>query len=279
MSYSYKFMLLAACLLGCMSGYTFAQDESSESKKDSTAQSEQKPEQEEESLKTFEDFEKYFSNEMKAYMKRYRVAPTKAEKQEEYANRPKIKPFQERLTELINSSSVSEETRKGVTWWYKKAKVEDHQAVVLRLILENFPEAEFMEEHIYKLAYDLSQADAEKYLRSILDVNTFNTARARAIYQLRDILNKKVGDLDGEKAEMVKTELESLKNTLMTKHADAKNINGINLLEMVEGEEFASKLQIGKPVPDIIGEDIDGVEFKLSDYKGKVTMISFWGFW
>ena len=38
-------------------------------------------------------------------------------------------------------------------------------------------------------------------------------------------------------------------------------------------------LQNGMPVPEIVGPDIDGVEFKLSDYRGKVVVIDFWGDW
>jgi thiol-disulfide isomerase/thioredoxin len=36
-------------------------------------------------------------------------------------------------------------------------------------------------------------------------------------------------------------------------------------------------LGVGKTAPDIAGEDLNGVPFKLSDYKGKVVMLSFWG--
>lgn len=35
----------------------------------------------------------------------------------------------------------------------------------------------------------------------------------------------------------------------------------------------------GKPAPEILGEDVNGVAFKLSDYRGKVVMLDFWGFW
>ena len=38
-------------------------------------------------------------------------------------------------------------------------------------------------------------------------------------------------------------------------------------------------LGIGKPAPEIKGEDIDGTPFKLSDYKGKVVVVDFWGDW
>ncbi|MFY9345893.1 MAG: hypothetical protein WAT39_25600 [Planctomycetota bacterium] len=39
------------------------------------------------------------------------------------------------------------------------------------------------------------------------------------------------------------------------------------------------KFGIGNVAPDIEGEDLDGVAFKLSDYKGKVIFLDFWGDW
>jgi len=38
-------------------------------------------------------------------------------------------------------------------------------------------------------------------------------------------------------------------------------------------------LQIGMVAPDIEGTDVDGTAFKLSDYRGKVVVIDFWGNW
>jgi hypothetical protein len=38
-------------------------------------------------------------------------------------------------------------------------------------------------------------------------------------------------------------------------------------------------LQIGQVAPDIEGVDLDGVPFKLSDYRGKVVFLDFWGDW
>ena len=43
--------------------------------------------------------------------------------------------------------------------------------------------------------------------------------------------------------------------------------------------EIQRNLQVGKVAPDIEGPDIDGVNFKLSDYRGKVVMLDFWGDW
>jgi RNA polymerase sigma factor (sigma-70 family) len=38
-------------------------------------------------------------------------------------------------------------------------------------------------------------------------------------------------------------------------------------------------LAVGRPAPEIVGTDIDGRSFKLSDYRGKVVLITFWADW
>jgi len=38
-------------------------------------------------------------------------------------------------------------------------------------------------------------------------------------------------------------------------------------------------LAVGNYAPDIEGTDLDGNAFKLSDYRGKVVMLDFWGDW
>lgn len=43
---------------------------------------------------------------------------------------------------------------------------------------------------------------------------------------------------------------------------------------------FASQhLRIGKVAPEVEGEDAEGKQFKLSDYRGKVVFFNFWGDW
>jgi len=41
----------------------------------------------------------------------------------------------------------------------------------------------------------------------------------------------------------------------------------------------ADDLAVGKPAPEIVGTDVDGREMRLSDFRGKVTVIDFWGDW
>jgi C-terminal processing protease CtpA/Prc len=37
--------------------------------------------------------------------------------------------------------------------------------------------------------------------------------------------------------------------------------------------------KVGEKAPEIQGEDVDGKQFKLSEYRGKVVLIDFWGDW
>jgi hypothetical protein len=55
---------------------------------------------------------------------------------------------------------------------------------------------------------------------------------------------------------------------------------GITLADRAEREIFEiTRLAVGQTAPEIEGEDLDGVSFKLGDYRGKVVMLDFWGDW
>ena len=45
------------------------------------------------------------------------------------------------------------------------------------------------------------------------------------------------------------------------------------------GAKTGIGLAVGQEAPDFTTKDTDGIEFKLSDYRGKVVVIDDWGFW
>ncbi len=56
--------------------------------------------------------------------------------------------------------------------------------------------------------------------------------------------------------------------------------NQKTLADLAAGELFALRhLQVGKVAPEIEGKDIDGKAFKLSDFRGKVVVLTFSGNW
>jgi hypothetical protein len=54
----------------------------------------------------------------------------------------------------------------------------------------------------------------------------------------------------------------------------------VSYAEFAKNMRFAmERLRIGGVAPEIEANDLDGVAFKLSDYRGKVVMLDFWGYW
>lgn len=64
------------------------------------------------------------------------------------------------------------------------------------------------------------------------------------------------------------------------KYADSEHRTGLKLGELATQALFEiENLSTGRLAPDIEGEDLDGVAFKLSDHRGKVVILSFWASW
>src|SRR5262249_30257230 len=84
---------------------------------------------------------------------------------------------------------------------------------------------------------------------------------------------------DGD-ADRLEKDAEELFETAADKFADVPMYGEETLGDLAKGQLFEIRnLGIGKTAPEIEGEDLDGTPFKLSDYRGKVVVIDFWGNW
>ena len=89
-------------------------------------------------------------------------------------------------------------------------------------------------------------------------------------------INKFFSGLDADALNKKSMELIDL---MTGEYADVK-MGRSTLGEMAKEKKFiVENLSVGKTAPDIVGKDLDGVEFKLSDYRGKVVLLDFWGDW
>jgi hypothetical protein len=122
----------------------------------------------------------------------------------------------------------------------------------------------------------------EVLLRALLEKDSRHEVQGQACFALAQLLKRRADDLPAEKEpEAVKTrkESEQLFERIVAKFADLKTFRG-TMGEKAKNELFAIRfLSVGKPAPEIEGEDQDGVKFKLSDYRGKVVLLDFWGNW
>jgi peroxiredoxin len=116
---------------------------------------------------------------------------------------------------------------------------------------------------------------AEKPLRSALEKNPHHAMQAQACLSLAQITKEKADASPPGPAVKLTEEAEELFERVVTKFADVKAV-----AEKAKGDLFQiRRLAVGKSIPDIKGKDSDDKELKLSDYRGKVVVVSFWAEW
>ena len=83
------------------------------------------------------------------------------------------------------------------------------------------------------------------------------------------------------KPEALEREAEALFERTIKEYADVRPMKDFPPLgEQAEAALFQMRnLEIGCTIPEIGGEDVDGKPMKLSDYRGKVVVITFWATW
>ena len=126
-------------------------------------------------------------------------------------------------------------------------------------------------EIIVNSAWRLPHADTQAfYDRLLKDDKMPPQARAAVHYALANRLDEGEGKM-----------AEALPHYEKTASCEARiPFFGRDLRQLAEQRIRAIKLlAIGMPAPEIEGKDSAGKSFKLSDYKGKVVLLDFWGHW
>jgi len=121
----------------------------------------------------------------------------------------------------------------------------------------------------FAIARHYPAPDARAKLQQIAERSRHAAVRAHAMYLEAMMLqrDRNASADDKERAEALLTEALQL-------------AEGTQLADAIRASQFErERLQIGMEAPDIVGEDLDGVPFKLSDYRGKVVVLDFWGDW
>ncbi len=116
-------------------------------------------------------------------------------------------------------------------------------------------------------------------LRKIAANATDSNAKGQALYILAQRLKSQAERAPEADLEKLNKEVEGLLEQIEKDHAEVK-CRGQTLGQLAKSDlEEIRLLGIGKPAPEIEGEDVDGKKLKLSDYKGKVVLLDFWGDW
>jgi hypothetical protein len=129
-------------------------------------------------------------------------------------------------------------------------------------------------------------AQSEKALalvEMIVDKNPEKSVQASAIYAVADFYKNRSeprGRSAPSDADALAKKAEEGFERLEKNYADVIQFRDRTYGVAAKSALFELRhLRVGKTVPEVEGEDADGVKFKLSDYRGKVVMLDFWGHW
>jgi hypothetical protein len=142
---------------------------------------------------------------------------------------------------------------------------------VMQFLLDNYLDNEKLGMVCLRMMYSPSP-QAQSILRAVVAKSSNATVKGQATYALAKNIMR------GGTQEQNK-EAEQLLASVVSDYGDVSVGRG-TLGQMAEGDLFELQhLQIGMTAPEIEGEDIDGEQFKLTDYRGKVVVLDFWGDW
>jgi tetratricopeptide (TPR) repeat protein len=124
-------------------------------------------------------------------------------------------------------------------------------------------------------------ATGEAFLEKVLAENKDKAAKAQACFMIADAANALVDrEKDAKKADELAEKALKYFERAKAEFGDVPQARGGTMASAADAAMFSLKfLRPGKPAPEIEGPDMDEKTFKLSDYKGKVVMLDFWGHW
>jgi hypothetical protein len=131
-----------------------------------------------------------------------------------------------------------------------------------------------------------SEAAASALIEAVAKKNPDKAARAQAFLAKAWQAKAKFAAAEYRKeagADRLAAAAEKAFEAVLKDYADCPRLiraNAGTVGEMARSELFELRhLRVGKSAPEIEGEDLDGAKFKLSDYRGKVVVLDFWGDW
>jgi uncharacterized protein (TIGR03067 family) len=118
----------------------------------------------------------------------------------------------------------------------------------------------------------------EGYFRTILEKNTHRMVRNRALFALASVVQR-----GGEARQ---PEAERLYHQFITEFKDQPQAYNpdvfIEKMYLTQAQAEIAEIGsrgLGKPAPELEGEDLAGKPLKLSEFRGKVVLLSFWATW
>lgn len=219
-----------------------------------------------------------YENSVRANTQKLIAAATEEEKNKFRSSIPSAGPYATKMMKLVQANLDQPDVVKGVNWLVTGAAGFPEGQEALKMLGTTFADRAGIAEAVKQLEYQ--GLPAEPVLRAVIEKNTHRDEKAAALYALGAIHFKNFdASADRDSAAASKTKALECFQQLYADYEDV-TIQGFKLSDSVAKMFFEmTSLQVGCEAPEIEGKDADGVNFKLSDYRGKYVIVIFWGGW
>jgi hypothetical protein len=250
---------------------------------------------------------KEYDDAMKAFNAAHAAADSDAARQtvidEQY---PKAEAWFPRMLEVARANAKQPVALRALLWIVEQDVDAAEGREALTALGRDHAGAAELTAACDALTYAIGR-ESEDFLRAAARSSPHVEVRARATYALAHLLRHEAnlaarlaGDADPEEKALVEkwygaertaflgrldpktraAEAEALFVQVKEKHADVEGPWGGSLGERADRDLFEIRnLAIGKVAPEIEGEDLSGKPLRLSDFRGKVVVLDFWGHW
>lgn len=219
-----------------------------------------------------------YENSVRANTQKLIAATTEDEKNKYRATIPSAGPYATKMLKLVQANLDQPDVVKGVSWLVTGAANFPEGQEALKMLGTTFADRAGIAEAVKQLEYH--GLPAEPVLKAVIEKNTHRDEKAAALYALGAIHFKNF-DASADRASAAASKTKALE-CFQQLYADFEDvtIQGFKLSDSVAKMFFEmTSLQVGCEAPEIEGKDAEGVNFKLSDYRGKYVIVIFWGGW
>ncbi|MHC5062929.1 MAG: hypothetical protein ACYTG5_03010 [Planctomycetota bacterium] len=221
------------------------------------------------SKETYKQLLAEYNTAQKSWMDAYRAAAgaeDEAKVEELLQERPEPK-FAARFLTVSKAIKDRETKVECLTWICTRAYQSPEAKEALGVLLDDHIDSPKLVSVIRMVGYIDREKALENYDRIVTGTSN-NATKAQALFNRADTIAK--GQSDPKILAKAKADYEQVIQLSQEERLVSRAKGAIYELE---------NLAIGMTAPEIEAADLDGVNFKLSDYRGKVVMLDFWGDW
>ncbi len=229
-----------------------------------------------------------FTKKLSVFAKQFREAADGESKEEVTRNRREFEvTIIDQVLQLTRDRSDANRDIRDLVWYINRVKGDARNRVYGELTSLHL-NSDRLSLLAQELGRDLSPtAQTEGWLRELIEKSSSEKVKGIATFALATYLQN-VNDkaqfnaeneyLSNRTTEQLDTEIESLLTICKEKFPDVSSDKS-TLGKLATTKLLTFQVKVGKLAPEIEGKDLDDVAFKLSDYRGKVVVIDFWGDW